>query len=403
MTGFSEPHGAIPYSTEVLPPAELNTIVDNSRAQFLRTLGGWTVFSGPYGTQDSAKLRVPTWVSGWSTLLMCAAAAAADPILFSLTLNSTTNRYDWLAGTQFTALANAENLILSFVPSTLELVAFSVISSTNYYLVQSSGSSLASFAFDDSASFTCKGPICYAHSETPLDARWFVPGRKESDYPSVAVVSSAGAAVTLGVSPNSSGEFMTSIATDGEGLVVAVGGTDAAKAVAVSTDNGDSWTWAAYPTHAAALTTAHPCVAYDATRELFVTTIIDTSRDFNYCSSPDGTSWGAWHTVPTLGGSHENLFDVSAQIVIVGGTWIIAQPYHPQLNGVQLVRVFASYDGGSSWHDISPAQNIQLETTGTDDGFWMVEANGRVVIATTRWVAVSEPFDSVTPIASSLV
>jgi hypothetical protein len=88
----------------------------------------------------------------------------------------------------------------------------------------------------------------------------------------------------------------------------------------------------------------------------------------------------------------------TADIVITGGIWIIARPVANGIYATAFIQVMASHDGGASWYDISPSQSVDC-----NDGYWMVLLGNRVGISTNSWLAISEPIDMGTVLASEVV
>jgi hypothetical protein len=226
---------------------------------------------------------------------------------------------------------------------------------------------------------------------------WVVPGRSGTDYPALVVFRGSASAAVINASATASSQFMRRVATDGADLIVAVGGVDTAKTVAVSDDNGDTWTWGAFPALTGAPATAQPSITYDSVRELFVATMLDSVYEINYCSSPDGSSWGDWHQIPGSSAEPDDVDELTADIIAIGGTWIACRAFKSPLAGDGIVQVVASHDGGATWFDISPAASIN-----SLGGLWMVQLGNRVAVCTTTWIAVSEPFDVGPEIASEL-
>lgn len=397
MTGFSEPHGAIPYATELLPPAELNTIVNNSRAQFRRSLSTWKVFPSPDPTGSNGRM-IPLYVPSWDAILACVATAAGTASLYILLGNEN----DWLDLVSYSGMATGEQLILAQEPSTGGLAGFSDASSAGYYLsvggAATGANTMGAYDFPGSSSFTASGPSLFIPGATAMDNTWIIPGRKDTDYPAVVAYSASASAAAIFSSATGSGMFMYRVASDGDQMVIAVGGVSTTKTVAISDDRGATWTWGAFPTLTGAPATAHPSITYDSVRELFVVTMLDATYRVNYCSSPDGSSWGDWHVIPGASAAPSEMNELTADIVAIGGTWIVCRPYVTELVAIELIQVLASHDGGATWFDISPPEAVS-DYTGT----WMVQLGNRVGIATCKCLAISEPFDEPTGIASELV
>jgi hypothetical protein len=393
MTGFTEPHGAIPYSTEIIPPADVNRIVDNSRTQFRRSLHHWTVVPSPDPTASNTPF-IPTYAASWSAILACVSTSAATPFLYRLSQNADS----WTALVDYDGMDVGAQLVVAQIPATGQLIGFNTASDDNFYMHEGGGDAgsgmMGNYDFPGASSFTATGPALYIPGATTAADMWVVPGRRDTDYPAVVVFSAAGSDATIFSSATGSGMSMYRAAY-GNDLIVAVGGTNTAKTVAISDYLGATWTWGAFPTLTGAITTAQPSITYDSVRELFIATMLDASYQVNYCSSPDGSSWGAWREIPGVGANPSDVDELTADIIAIGGTWIVCRPFNSVLAGAGIMQVMASHDGGATWFDISPP--VAIAST---HGSWMVPLGNRVAVCTTARMAISEPFDEGTGIAS---
>lgn len=398
MTGFTEPNGGVDYATnDVLPAATVNTVVDNERVAFERSLSQWRVFESCPATADHTDIRIPSYYEPWSSIICVASGAATDPSLYSFTPSVSTYKRDWVELVNYSALTGGEQYVSQGMSTGSILMVNCSANETLWYVGQTGGATLSSHAFSGTDSIIAGGPIL--ETVDSLGAvQFIVPGRNGSDNPSVTIFPNGGASCTV-EDYAGAGQLMRRAASDDSGTIAVVGGSGAGRLIALSGNYGTSWTWSAYPTLTGGSTTAEPSVAYDAGRELFVTTMLDTDGKIVYCSSPDGSSWGDWHRIPSsVGGTTTATTLDSADVVVIGGTWIVCRPYAPALTASLIMQVFASHDGGASWFDITP-----LPTIPATDGAWMVQLGNRVGLMTNDWFALSEEFDVGTGTASEAV
>jgi hypothetical protein len=127
--------------------------------------------------------------------------------------------------------------------------------------------------------------------------------------------------------------------------------------VSYSTNSGTTWTHAALTFPAAA--TGSPCVTWDASRSLFVLSVILSTGEVAWSTSPTGATWQAFrHTaalaipVASIAGSE------SAGIAVLGSTWVVPYATDPLAVGNFVMGIMMSIDGGASWRTITGKEKL---------------------------------------------